>query len=130
MQDVDPFLLSGLRYYLQDHRRGAFEFAGGTNDVVREVTGSPAEDFETTARRYAALPFARPTFANRLRAFVNFLRVPFHPGYDLDRNDRAQNHPVPPEPRLSIDDERWRIEHAPLSARRPVEHLLESGRIA
>ncbi len=127
MQGVDPFLLSGYRYYLQEHRLGAFEFGGGTNDVVLEVTGRPAEDFETTVRRYAALPFARPTLANRLRAFANFNLVPFHPGYDLDRYDRGQLHPVPTNPRLSIDDERWKLEHGPESAPRPDGRLLAGG---
>ncbi len=111
MQGVDPFLLSGLRHYLHDHRSGAFEFDGGTNDVVFELTGRPAEDFDTIARRYAAMPFARQTPGNRLRALVNFLRVPFHPGYNLDRNDRRERQPVPPSPRLSMDDERWRADH-------------------
>ena len=123
MQGVDPFLLSGFRHYVRDLRNGAFEFGGGTNDVVLELTGRPAEDFETIARRYAALPFARQTLANRLRAVVNFLRVPLHPGYDLDRLDRQQRHPEPREPRLSIDDERWRVEHA------GVSNLLESAEI-
>ncbi len=128
MQGVDPFLLSGFRYYLQDHRRGAFEFDGGTNNVVEQVTGRPAEDFETTARRYASLPFARRTFSNRLRALANFALVPFHPGYNLDRYDRQQLHPVPPHPRLAIDDERWKSEHHLQSARRPVEQgLLSAG---
>ena len=121
MQGVDPCTLSDYRHYLQEHRRGTFEFGGGTNDVVEELTGAPAEDFEATARRYAALPFARKTPANRLRAVVNFLRVPFHPGFDLDRYDREQNHPVPPRPRLALDDERWRAEHGPEIARRPVD---------
>ncbi len=130
MQGVDPYLLSGFRSYLQDHRLGAFEVGGGTNDVVREVTGTPAEDFEATARRYAALPFARPTFANRVRAIVNFLRVPFHPGYNLDRRDRQQNYPVPPQPRFSVDDDRWRVEHAPETTRGPIQPLLQSGLVA
>jgi uncharacterized protein YbjT (DUF2867 family) len=114
MQGVHPFELSGYRYYLEDHKRGVFEFEGGTNEVVREVTGQPAEDFETTARRYAALPFANKTFANRLRAFFNFGLVPFHPGYDLDRYDREHEFPMPLQPNLSIDDQRWRTEHSVL----------------
>ncbi len=112
MQKVDPFLLSAYRYYIQDHKRGAFEFEGGTNHVVDELTGKPAESFETTARRYAAHPFARKTWSNRVRAFVNFNRVPFSPGYNLDRFDREHGFPVPPHPTLSIDDPRWRREHA------------------
>ncbi len=112
MQKVDPFLLSAFRSYVQDHKRGAFEFEGGVTDVVEQLTGSPAESFETTARRYAALPFARKTIANRIKAFVNFNLVPFSPGYNLDRYDREHDFPMPPDPRLSIDDPRWRRQHA------------------
>jgi NAD(P)H dehydrogenase (quinone) len=117
MQGVSPCLLNGYRRYLEDHRRGAFELGGGANDVVLDVTGRPAEDSETPARRYADLPFARPTTANRLRALANFLRAPFDPRYDLDRFDRDQAHPVPPTARLAIDDERWKLERAPDRAR-------------
>src|ERR1700740_471088 len=49
-----PFLLSGLRYWGEDHDRGAFAI-GAPNDTVRELTGKEAEDFETIARRHAAL---------------------------------------------------------------------------
>ena len=48
-------LLSNLRYYVDDHKRGAFELGAPTTDVL-DVTGRPAEDFETIPRRYAALP--------------------------------------------------------------------------
>ena len=112
IQGVDPFLLSSLRYYIEDHKNGAFEF-GAPTDVVYEVTGKPAEDFETTVRRYAALPFAQKTFSNRLRAFVNFMRVPFSPGYDLDRYDREQGFPAPAQPRFALDDEQWKAQHRP-----------------
>lgn len=111
MQGVSAFELSGFRHYVEDHERGAFALGAPTNDV-QEVTGRPAEDFEATVRRYAALPFARQTFANRLRAFANLNRVPFSPGYNLDRYEREQSHPVPPVPRLAMDDERWQAKHA------------------
>ncbi len=112
MQGVDPFQIHSLRDYLEDHRRGVFEFQGGVNDTVRELTGSPAEDFQTTARRYAALPFARVTTANRLRAVANFLRTPFHPGYDLDRFARDRDFPKASAPVLSADSATWLREHA------------------
>jgi len=40
------------------------------------VTGRPAETFETTARRYSALPEAHRSFRNWLRTFVEFMRTP------------------------------------------------------
>ena len=47
-----PFLVGNPRYYVEDHKQGAFALGAPRNDVL-EVTGHPAEDFETTARRYA-----------------------------------------------------------------------------
>jgi uncharacterized protein YbjT (DUF2867 family) len=112
MQGVDPFELSSYRRYMEEMSRGTFALDGGVNDVVRELAGGPAEDFETTARRYAAMPFARQTLANRLRALASFSMAPFYPGYNLDRWERQIGLPVAPTPSLSIDDERWRTEHA------------------
>lgn len=109
IQGVDPFVLSSFRYYVEDHKRGAFEFGAPTTDVY-ELTGRPAEDFETIARRYVALPFAQQTLANRWRAFVNFNRVPFTPGYNLKRFEREQFHPMPPEPQLAMDNQRWQAD--------------------
>jgi NAD(P)H dehydrogenase (quinone) len=110
-QRVDPLEISGFRYYVEEMKRGTFEFEGGVTNVVEELTGVPAESFETTARRYADLPFAQQTFGNRLKAFINFNLTPFYPGYDLERWDRQKGFPMPPNPSLSIDDARWRFEH-------------------
>ncbi len=109
IQGVSPFVLSSFRYYVEDHKRGAFEFGAPTTDVY-ELTGRPAENFETIARRYVALPFARQTLANRLRAFVNFNLVPFTPGYNLDWFEREQFHPMPPKPKFAMDNQHWQAE--------------------
>ena len=111
-QGIDPFEISSLRHYMQDMREGTFEFESGVTDVVEQLTGAPAESFETTARRYAALPFARQTFANRLKAFARFNLTPFYPGYDFDKWERRMAFPPAPEARVAIRDERWRREHA------------------
>ena len=47
-------LMSNVRYYVDDHKRGAFELGAPTTDVL-DVTGRPAEDFETIARRYCGI---------------------------------------------------------------------------
>src|SRR5215831_5393557 len=72
-RNVGAFPMSGLRYYVEDHKRGAFALSAPANDVL-EVTGRPAEDFETTARRYAAQPEAQRNFGDWLRTFVDFMR--------------------------------------------------------
>ena len=119
MQGVDPFELSGYRSYMADHKRGAFSFDGGVSDVVIDLTGRPAEPFDATARRYAAMPFAEQSLGRRLRAMVDFMRVPLMPGYDLDRYARRQGFPVPAGARLAIDDATWRAERE-AQARQPA----------
>jgi NAD(P)H dehydrogenase (quinone) len=110
-RNIGDFLASNLRYYMEDHKQGAFALSAPTNDVV-EVTGRPAEDFETTARRYAALPEAQRTFGNRLRTLADFLRTPLAPGYNPERLNRELRFPMSPTPRLAMGNERWRIERA------------------
>lgn len=110
-QGVDPFQISAFRHYMQDMKRGTFSFEGGVTSVVEVLTGQAAESFESTVRRYAALPFARQTVARRLKAFINFNLIPFYPGYNFDKWDRQMGFPVPTKPTFSIDDARWRAEH-------------------
>lgn len=128
MQGVDPYEVSGFRFYLEDHRRGAFSAGGGVTDVVRDLTGSPAEDFEATARRYAAKPFAQPTPANRLKAIWNFGRTPLQPGWNLDRFDRHRGFPTPSAPRLAIDDEGWKTSHLSAADQPSVVRLAAGAR--
>lgn len=109
-QRVDPFEIASFRHYVEEMRRGTFALDGGVTDVVETLTGRPAETFETAARRYAALPFARQTIANRIRAAA-FAVVPLYPAYDLPRYERQLRLPEPPSPSLAVDDERWRDEH-------------------
>ncbi len=106
---IDVF--SGVRYYIDDHKRGAFELGAPTTDVF-DVTGRPAEDFETIARRYAALPRNRRTFSNWLREFVQFMLAPLSPGFNLDRYDRELRRPFPSVPQFATDSKVWRREHA------------------
>jgi len=103
-------LVSGLRYYIGDHGAGAFELGAPTTDVL-EVTGRPAEDFETIARRYAALPQNRRTFRNWLRQVAQFLITPLVPGFNLDRYDRELRRPFPSAPELALESKVWRREH-------------------
>lgn len=104
-------LLNNVRYYIDDHRRGAFELGAPTTDVL-DVTGRPAEDFETVARRYAVLPRNLRTPGNWLREFAQFMIVPLSPGYDFDRYARELRVPFPSEARFATDSEIWRREHA------------------
>src|ERR1700751_2993813 len=77
-------LMSNVRYYIEDHKLGAFEIGAPTSDVL-DVTGRSPEDFETIARRYAAQPGNMQTLGNRLREFSQFMIAPLRPGFNLDR---------------------------------------------
>jgi hypothetical protein len=43
--------------------------------------------------------------------FAGFMAAPILPGFDHVSYDRAQEQPVPPTPRLALDDEEWRASH-------------------
>ena len=103
-------LFSGIRYYIDDYERGAFELGAPTTDVL-DVTGRPAEDFETIARRYAS-PFRNQrTFGNWLREFARFMLTPLSPGFNLDRYDRELRRPFPSQPQFAPESKVWRREH-------------------
>ena len=104
-------LFSGIRYYIEDHERGAFELGAPTTDVL-DVTGQPPEDFETIARRYATLPRNQRTLGNWLREFVQFMIAPLSLGFNFDRYDRELRRPFPSEPQFAPDSKVWRREHA------------------
>jgi NAD(P)H dehydrogenase (quinone) len=104
-------LFSGIRYYIEDHERGAFELGAPTTGVL-DVTGQPPEDFETIARRYATLPRNQRTLGNWLREFAQFMIAPLSPGFNLDRYDRELRRPFPSEPQFAPDSKVWRREHA------------------
>jgi len=99
-----------VRYYVDDHKRGAFELGAPTTDVL-DVTGRPAEDFETIARRYAAQPRNRRTVGNWLREFAQFMISPLGPGFNFDRYDRELRRPFPSNAQFAPESEVWRREH-------------------
>src|SRR5689334_1857107 len=103
-------ILSGVRYYIDDHKRGAFELGAPTTDVL-DVTGRPAEDFETIARRYAALPRNQRALGNWLREFAQFIIASLSPGFNLDRYGRELRRPFPSEPQFAPESEIWRREY-------------------
>src|ERR1700724_1719519 len=110
-------VIGGVRYYIDDHKRGAFELGAPTTDVV-DVTGQPAEDFETIARRYAALPRNRRAPGSWLRELAQFVIAPLSPGFNLDRYDRELRRPFPSEPQFAPESKVWLREHAIAHAER------------
>ena len=122
-------LISGFRYYIEDHRRGAFELGAPTTDVL-DVTGRPAEDFETIARRYAALPGNERTFGNWIRVFAESMIAALIPRFNLERYDRELRRPFPSEPQFAPDSKVWRREHAITDTAMPAAHADDKATAA
>jgi uncharacterized protein YbjT (DUF2867 family) len=112
-------LIGGVRYYIDDHKRRAFELGAPTTDVL-DVTGQPAEDFETIARRYAALPSNRRKPGSWLRQFGQFVIAPLSPGFNLDRYDRELRRPFPSVPQFAPESKIWRREHGDAKRNAPI----------
>jgi NAD(P)H dehydrogenase (quinone) len=119
-------LMSNVRYYVDDHRLGAFELGAPTTDVL-DVTGRPAEGFETIARRYAALPRNLPTFGNWLRTLAQFMIAPLSPGFNFNRYDREPRRPFPSEPEFATESKVWRRERAINDSANPAASLREKA---
>ena len=119
-------LMSNVRYYIDDHKRGAFELGAPTTDVL-DVTGRPAEDFETIARQYAALPQNRRTFGNWVRELAQFMTAPLTPGFNFDRYDRELHRPFPFEPQSAPESTVWRREHGITDPAKPAASLHNMG---
>ena len=111
MAGISIEVLSSVRYYIEDHRRGAFEVGAPTTDVL-DVTGRSPEDFETIARRYATMPGNQRTFRNWLRTVAQFWITPLSPGFNFDRYDRELRRPFPSEPQFASESKVWRREHS------------------
>jgi uncharacterized protein YbjT (DUF2867 family) len=110
--------MSNLRYYIDDHKRGAFEVGAPTTDVF-DVTGRLPEDFETIARRYAASSENQRTLGNWLRQFAQFMVAPISPGFNLRRYDAELRRPFPSAPQFASDSTIWRREHEPVDVATP-----------
>lgn len=104
-------LMSNVRYYVNDHKRGAFELRAPTPDVL-DVTGRAPEDFERIARRYAAQPRNERTLGNWAREFAQFMIAPLSRGFNFDRYDHELRRPFPFEPQFAPESKVWRREHA------------------
>lgn len=127
MQGVDAFEVSAYRHYVEDCRNGVFEVGGGVSEDVRALTGAPAEPFETTVARYAAMPFAKRSLARRFKAFVDFSRTPFLPGWNFEALDRQRGFPRPTQARLSSEDEIWKGAQVRMGEDAPASRLPVSA---
>jgi uncharacterized protein YbjT (DUF2867 family) len=107
---VSPFELSNIRHYVQEIAGGTFA-VGAPTDHVEMLTGRPAEDFETIARRYfkqpdSIIPGLRA--GTKLGALLFLARMVLTRAPDLDRWEREHLLPALDQPLFAHDDRTWR----------------------
>ena len=109
-QGVSPFEISQIAYYADELRNGAFALGAPTNHV-EEVTGTPAESFEETARRYIANPFLidpRLKVPGVFGALGFVMKALMTPSLDIDKYLREQGIPTLDKPVPAYDNPGWR----------------------
>jgi len=121
---VSPFELTNIRHYLQEIAGGTFAI-GAPTDHVEMLTGRPAEDFETIARRYIQKPdLIAPGLraGTKLGAIFFLVRMLLTRAPDFERWDREHLLPSLDQPLLAHENPDWRT---PAQAQRL--HLLDES---
>jgi NAD(P)H dehydrogenase (quinone) len=101
-----------VRRYVEDYSHGSFEI-GAPNDVVLEMTGKPAEDFDTIIKRYIKRhdDVTRRSVGNKLKAIRGFVKLVFTGAVDLDKLEIEREYPLVIDPQFSIDSSPWLQSH-------------------
>ncbi|MFQ5418797.1 MAG: hypothetical protein ACE5FD_01460 [Anaerolineae bacterium] len=114
---------SQLRYYVRDAQSGGFALNAPTN-VVQEIVGREADDFETITRRYLeGKSVVAQTFGNKMRAMINMMKVGFTPAWNMEKFEQEQGFPQFKHMRLSAESEEWRQAHGVKKTSQPELEL-------
>jgi uncharacterized protein YbjT (DUF2867 family) len=109
-QGLPMFELTNVRHYLKELADGTFAFGTPTNHVEM-LTGRPAEDFETIARRYIRQPgLVVPGLqaGTKLGAFLFVARMLFTRVPDFERWEREHLLPSIDRALLAHENPAWR----------------------
>ena len=102
--------IAHIRYYAEEVRNDVYAVSAPT-DHVELVTGSPAEPFEETARRYIQTPsLVSPglTTGTRLQALSLLARIAMARPFDLEQWERERGYPLIERPTLAHECHEWR----------------------
>ncbi len=106
-----PFEIANIRHYAAELAGGTFA-AGAPTHHVEELTGRPAEEFETIARRYLAEPslvVPGMRVGSKLEAIAFLVRMLFARPPDYDRWEDEHELPRLARPLLAHDSPEWRM---------------------
>jgi hypothetical protein len=126
-QGFPPTMVAQLIIYAEEYRRGTFAI-NAPNNVVRDLTGQHAEDFETITRRVAAeRPEASQSLGNKLIAIGNFLKIPFTFGTNPRAIERRAEHVLLKSATLNRDSQSWVDTHDPATGYVPDRPAILAG---
>lgn len=109
-QGFPKFEIHGIRTYAEELKGGTFAIGAPTSHV-EEITGHPAESFESIARRYVAQPdliVPGLRVGGKLGALGFAAKMMLTPTPDLDAWADERAFPTIREPVLAHDDPTWR----------------------
>jgi NAD(P)H dehydrogenase (quinone) len=120
-------MVAQLVIYAEEYRRGTFAL-NAPNNVVRDLTGQEAENFETITRHIVtACPEATRSFGNTLKALWNFQKVPFTFGTNPQAIERRAEHVLLKSPTFNRDSQDWVDSHDPAAGFIPDRPLNSSS---
>jgi NAD(P)H dehydrogenase (quinone) len=126
-QGFPATMVTQLLIYAEEYRRGTFAI-NAPNNVVRQLTGQSAENFETITRRaMASRPEAIRSFGNKLKAVWNFMKVPFTFGTNPEAIERRAEHVMLKSPTLNRDSQAWVETHDPAAGYNPDQPTKASS---
>ncbi len=103
--------ISQVRYYMEEGHAGTWKINAPTN-VVKDIVGKEADDFETITRRYlTSRPMAQQTLANKLKALLFMVKVLLTPNWNMEKFEKEQGFPNFSKTRLSSQSLEWLATH-------------------
>jgi NAD(P)H dehydrogenase (quinone) len=83
-----------VRYYMKDFENNSFAVGGSVTSVVKDITGTEPEDFETIARReFGKRPEAKKILMNTIKAIRNFIKLLLTPTPDMIAYEKSVDIP-------------------------------------
>ena len=103
---------SQVGYYIREGHKGTWAINGPTN-VVKDIVGKEADNFETIARRYLiSQPISRQTLTNKIKAILFMIRAMLLPTWDMEKFEKERVFPKFQKMMFSSESDAWLSEHS------------------
>lgn len=122
----DGYVIAQFLEYVKEYQKGTFAI-GGPTDAVLQITGRPAEDYETTARRYAdQLPKNIRSLGSILKAMIKMNLWMMRSTPKTNPHLALSDFSTPKHIALSINSPEWRQSHRASAANEGANEMAQS----